>query len=131
MIYGGEIPGPAVRRPGLRVWRAAYDSAGNVAVLPSRWIAMRETPETIRLLQNMPNPFNPVTTISFTLPQPAHVWLAVYDLWGQEIVRLIDAYRPAGEHSVVWNGRNTQGALIGSGLYLYRFMTKRSRLRER
>jgi len=74
-----------------------------------------------RLQQNSPNPFNPRTTISYFLPEASQVRLSIYNLGGQ-LVRLL--YRGeskiAGQHSVVWTGRNDRGRAVPSGVYLYR-----------
>ncbi len=66
-------------------------------------------------LRNMPNPFNPSTEISFTLPQSDEVSLVVYDLAGREVDRLLDEPMSAGDHSIHWSPRS-----LSSGVYLYR-----------
>jgi hypothetical protein len=77
-------------------------------------------PDKASLGQNAPNPFNPATTITFALPQAAHVILSVYNALGQEVRRLVDEIRPAGYQTVEWDGRNDQGRPVASGVYLYR-----------
>ena len=78
-------------------------------------------PTSFSLKQNAPNPFNPSTTIRFDLPQADRVTLVVYNLLGQEVIRLIDNVAfEAGYQSVVWNGRNANGQSTSSGVYLYR-----------
>lgn len=77
-------------------------------------------PASFALTGNAPNPFNPSTTISYEAPQQAHIQLIVYNLLGQEIVRLIDGVQSAGRHTVVWDARNAQGIAVSSGVYLYR-----------
>jgi hypothetical protein len=72
-------------------------------------------PSAFELKGVMPNPFNPITTISFTMPQTARVKLAVFDVQGRLIETLIDGTREAGEHQVSFNGSN-----LASGVYLYR-----------
>jgi hypothetical protein len=67
------------------------------------------------LRQNYPNPFNPVTNISFDLPAATKVRVAVYDVLGQELTRLVDGITSAGRHTVQFDGRN-----LSSGLYLCR-----------
>ena len=54
------------------------------------------------------------------MPQQAHITLAVYNELGQEIVRLVNAVQQAGRYTVTWDGRNTQGQGVSSGVYLYR-----------
>jgi streptogramin lyase len=67
-----------------------------------------------------PNPFNPTTTISYVLPQPGPVRLAIYDVRGHEVRRLVDAAQEPGEHAILWDGRDTTGASMPSGVYIYR-----------
>jgi hypothetical protein len=70
--------------------------------------------------QNYPNPFNPETNIRFELSEASDVMLAVYDLAGQVVRTLVgDQYLAAGVHKVVWDGRNTRGEQVGSGVYFY------------
>jgi hypothetical protein len=68
-------------------------------------------------LSNYPNPFNASTTISFNLPATGHVLLAIYDIAGREIKRLVEGYNEAGLHSVVWNGINQKNKAVSSGVY--------------
>jgi hypothetical protein len=69
---------------------------------------------------NYPNPFNPVTTISLSLPAAGKTALRVYNTRGQLVRTLVDEMLPAGDHNIVWNGRDDNGAALSSGLYLYR-----------
>lgn len=69
----------------------------------------------------VPNPFNPSTTLSYTLAAPAEVSLAVYDARGQVVDVLVDgAARGAGPHSATWRGRTRAGARAASGMYFFR-----------
>ena len=77
-------------------------------------------PTAFSLGANRPNPFNPSTQIAYEVPQQAHITLAVYNVLGQEIVRLVNAVQQAGRYAVTWDGRNTQGQGVSSGVYLYR-----------
>jgi hypothetical protein len=74
-----------------------------------------------RLLQNYPNPFNPVTNIRFHVMEgaTAPVRLAVYSVRGELVRVLVDGVRPAGVHDVLWDGTNTAGASVPSGIYFY------------
>jgi hypothetical protein len=80
-----------------------------------------DTPQLTRLAGVHPNPFNPVTTVSFELAAAARCRLAVYDLTGARVRRLLDEVRPAGRHAVVWDGKNDHGAQVASGVYMVRF----------
>ncbi|MCK4418056.1 MAG: T9SS type A sorting domain-containing protein, partial [Candidatus Latescibacteria bacterium] len=74
-----------------------------------------------RLAQNYPNPFNAVTCISYQLAQPAFVTLKVYNLSGQLVKMLVKENKPAGWHSERWDGRNSSGRTVASGIYFYHF----------
>ena len=74
----------------------------------------------IELSQNAPNPFNPSTTIRFTLPASERVGLAVYAADGALVRMLVDETRDRGPHHVAWDGRDSAGNPVGSGVYFYR-----------
>lgn len=80
-------------------------------------------PKTFALGTNYPNPFNPSTTIAYDVAEQAHITLVVYNLLGQEVIRLVDEIKPAGRYQVVWNARNTQNREVASGIYLYRLVS--------
>ena len=70
-----------------------------------------------------PNPFNPETTISFSLPSSGKVRLDVYNLRGQLVRSLIDTRLEAGTHSVIWNGKDDSGRDSATGVYLFKLNT--------
>lgn len=71
-------------------------------------------------LANYPNPFNPATTISFEIPQSGHVSLDIFNTRGQLVKRLLSNHKTAGQHSVVWDGKDEQGRSCSSGVYYCR-----------
>jgi hypothetical protein len=73
------------------------------------------TPTTSSVMSNYPNPFNPSTTIRFTLGEAANVNLTVYDVNGREVANLVNGYRQAGAQAVTFDGSN-----LASGVYLYK-----------
>ncbi|RKX29245.1 MAG: hypothetical protein DRP71_16515 [Verrucomicrobia bacterium] len=79
-----------------------------------------ELPTAFALLGNHPNPFNPATTIIFELPSPQPVRLVIYGLDGRRVAQLLKTPLPAGRHQVTWRGRDDQGQIVATGLYLYR-----------
>ncbi len=82
----------------------------------------RETaviPDEFSLSQNHPNPFNPTTAISFALPEATHIEIAVFNIVGQRIATLAESDYPAGEHTVMWDGRDDNGRTVSSGVYFY------------
>lgn len=80
-----------------------------------------EIPVVYSLEQNFPNPFNPSTTIRFSLPEASNVRLEIYNVMGQRVNVLIrDEMYNAGVHDVVWNGVNQHNIPVSSGMYIYR-----------
>jgi len=72
------------------------------------------------LLQNVPNPFNPSTEIRYQLPEEAEVRLVVYDLLGQEVHILREGVHRARYYAMRWDGRDSLGRNVGSGVYVVR-----------
>lgn len=77
-------------------------------------------PVATRLAQNVPNPFNPSTSIQYTLEAREHVSIAVYDASGALVRMLVDGVRPAGANEVSWDGRDAGGKPMSSGVYFCR-----------
>jgi hypothetical protein len=69
---------------------------------------------------NFPNPFNPSTTISYTIDNPNEVLIQIFNSNGQHIRTLLNEYQSAGTHSVFWDGRDKDGNILPSGIYFYR-----------
>lgn len=84
----------------------------------------QELPSGFTLGQNYPNPFNPATTIQFGLPVAANVTVKIYNLLGQEVATLVDEFKNAGTFQAVWNGRNSSGTNVASGMYFYSLIAK-------
>ena len=98
-------------------------NASRVAIPGELTTAAMQVPLSYSLDQNAPNPFNPSTQITFTLPEPGPVHLVIYNLLGQEVHTLVEDRLPAGVHRVVWDGENDSGKQAASGIYLYRIDT--------
>ena len=77
-------------------------------------------PLTYALYENYPNPFNPTTTIRYSLKNAHHTKLTVFNTLGQKIRTLVDETKTTGLHTVQWDGRNNMGEQVSSGLYFYR-----------
>jgi hypothetical protein len=77
-------------------------------------------PKTFTLFQNQPNPFNPTTQISYYIPKACHAKLTVYNVLGQSVRVLYDGYQEAGMQTVTWDGKNSNGVELSSGIYFYR-----------
>ncbi len=77
-------------------------------------------PSGFAIAGNFPNPFNPSTAISFSLPKTGTASLAVYDITGRKVRDLAAGLMTAGAHSAVWNGRDASGRAVSSGVYFAR-----------
>lgn len=77
-------------------------------------------PTEYALDHNFPNPFNPETTLKYAIPNASDVTLIVYNVLGQEIIRLVDTKQTPGFYAVRWNGKDALGRGVASGVYLYR-----------
>ena len=77
------------------------------------------TPKIPKLIGNYPNPFNPTTTISFSIPVESIVDISVFNIKGQKVKTLINNEYSKGSHSVFWNGDDDSGKVISSGIYYY------------
>ena len=77
-------------------------------------------PNRYGLRQNIPNPFNPKTLIRFELPRAGEVTIEVFDVDGRTLRVLLSGSLPAGYHEVSWDGRDTSGRGLPTGVYLYR-----------
>ena len=97
-----------------------YDQEGKEILTGTALLKITPVPARYALGQNYPNPFNPTTTIRFELPEDTHTRIAIYDLRGREIVLLANKPFHAGYHQVVWQGRDTFGNAVPSGMYFYR-----------
>ncbi len=75
-----------------------------------------------RLEQNFPNPFNPTTTLSFSLKNATNVNLTVYDVAGRRVRELVNEHRDRGAYKMVWDGQNDAGQTVASGVYFYKLV---------
>ena len=90
-----------------------------VAVQTSSEVISDIVPTEFSLANNYPNPFNPTTTISFTLPTKLDVGLNIYNVMGQLVANVSKGRLDAGTYNVQWNGRDHNGNNLPSGLYFY------------
>jgi len=81
------------------------------------------SPQPFVLRPNYPNPFNPSTTIGFSLLESADVRLEIYNLQGRKLKTLISARLGAGDHSTVWDGSDSAQRSLASGVYFYKLET--------
>ena len=75
------------------------------------------------LFENYPNPFNPTTTINYSLKENSRVSLNIYNIKGQKVKQIVNSQLSVGQHSVIWNGKDDNGKSISSGIYFYKLKT--------
>lgn len=85
----------------------------------------KNIPKEFSLAQNYPNPFNPSTIIKYSIPEYSHVTLSVYNILGQKIKDIVDGYNKPGNYSVSWNGTDSYGEKVASGIYFYLINTEK------
>lgn len=83
-------------------------------------IANEGLPAKFELKQNYPNPFNPTTKIDFNIENPDFISLEIFNISGEKISTLRNEYMDAGNHSVVWDGKNGRNETLPTGVYFYR-----------
>jgi hypothetical protein len=110
-----QISGIAVDNNG-----AKYD----IRISPNVAASVPLVPTEFSLSQNFPNPFNPVTSIRYSMPHAGAVELAVFNITGQRVRTLISGQAAAGSYVVIWDGRDDNGNVVASGVYLYRLSAR-------
>ncbi len=83
-------------------------------------VADQPVPQVTALTGAWPNPFNPRTTVAFSLSRADHARLVIYDLHGRAVRHLVDADLPAGDHTAIWHGCDDTGRRLASGVYFAR-----------
>ena len=78
-----------------------------------------QVPVSYALYNAYPNPFNPVTTLRYTLPEDAMVNITIYDMMGRVVNNLVSSQQRAGYKSIQWNATNDAGQPVSAGVYLY------------
>ncbi len=97
---------------GIEVWHAAPRTQSGDA--PA------ESPVFEMAASNFPNPFNPTTTITYSIPEDGEMSLKIYNTKGQLVKTLKNEYASAGNHEAIWNGEDRNGNPVSSGIYFYR-----------
>jgi PKD repeat protein len=77
-------------------------------------------PDQFSLSQNYPNPFNPITNINYSLPTACEVELEIFNIMGQRVTTLVNDFKEAGNHTIMWDGTNEEGTQVASAVYFYR-----------
>jgi hypothetical protein len=123
----GELLEPATRSyldatalPDERYQYTLVVVTANSGEFRSQTITATRAHLAVRLYQNAPNPFNPTTSIRYVVPGSSHVVLRVYTPSGELVRTLVDATQPAGVHQVAWDGTDSGGVPVASGVYVCR-----------
>lgn len=85
----------------------------------------------IKLFNNYPNPFNSSTKIVYKLEKPENVTIKIFDLLGKELITLVNTVKPAGVSQIIWNGRDSNGLEMPSGIYFIRLKTERAEVTKK
>jgi hypothetical protein len=93
-----------------------WEGGGTVSVIEGEF---GQTPIKYSLNNNYPNPFNPLTTISYVLPEDALVNITIYDMMGRTVKTMVNKEQNAGYKSIQWNATSNTGQPVSAGLYLY------------
>jgi hypothetical protein len=109
-----------IARKGAIVMTSYSDSLFAISIPTAVESETSIVPARFALSPNSPNPFNPVTTIHFDLDRPGSAALRVYSVSGALVRTLVEKRLPAGRYRAVWDGRDTTGRPVASGVYVYR-----------
>lgn len=104
------------------VW-ATLDKTGTYRLVWGSTVRTVQLPTEVSLAQNYPNPFNPETIIQFALPDQDRIRLQIFDVMGRMVITLWNGQADPGYHRVNWNGLNSQGVPVASGVYFYRLQS--------
>lgn len=110
---GMSTQGPVLRADAVKIQ----------VVEPTSIVDESQLPSAASLAPNYPNPFNPVTHIRFNLPYRSQVSIRVYDVAGREVLTLKDDILSGGEHDLIWDGRDSDGQLVETGVYICRMIS--------
>ena len=102
--------------------RFVLEGTGEIRVPSEQKFALNRIPvipEMFTLHQNFPNPFNPITTLSYDLPRDSDVRLSIFEMLGNRVATLVSTYQKAGYKNVIWNATDSMGIPVSAGVYLY------------
>jgi dipeptidyl aminopeptidase/acylaminoacyl peptidase len=119
---------PSLRAGGSIVYHLfALDDDGRWGLLRTETVNIEVPSAAARLLGVYPNPFNPQTTISFTVNFPQRVRIDIHDATGRKVTTLAEREYPAGDYRIFWDGRDGMGGEVSSGIYFLRFQAGKSK----
>jgi hypothetical protein len=112
-------------------WVGARDALTNVSLAAAPIHGKKAIPDQIVIFGNYPNPFNPVTTIEFTIPEGGQVTVDIYNVTGQKVRSLMSGNLASGKRTAVWDGKNDAGVGVSSGPYFVRLSSPSGDLSHR
>ena len=118
-LTGTTVNALAVGKDGA-IWFGTDNGVSRYSDVSTAVALSSKLPSMITIEGIYPNPFNPATTIGFSLPSDGYVTMDIYNLSGQKVRSLLSGNFSAGAHSTVWNGRNDKGITASSGVYFAR-----------
>ena len=114
---------------------SSYGNANiRAKISTDRFLALNDKPvmpKNIKLFSNFPNPFNPVTNISYNLSSKGKVKVTIHDMLGRIVTTLIDRSQNAGFNSITWNGTNIKNELVAGGVYIYTIQFDKSAISKK
>ena len=116
-----ELIHPSMDNAMVENW-AASEGYGTPGSVNSVYLVNKyepNIPEQFHVFNNYPNPFNPITTITYELPVNRHVNISIFNMLGRRVRTLVDQEMGAGTKSLIWNATNDYGKPVGAGVYLY------------
>ncbi len=130
-LFEGEWPDPQLGE-NFSIKGVVTYSFGEYRILPRNMDDFNEPvtavstdpPREFLILNNYPNPFNPFTTVQFSVHEPTHVILEIFDINGRKVNTLLNGYVEMGSHEVIWRGRGGSGSVLPAGIYFARLSTK-------
>lgn len=111
--YTGNYPNPDIYKTYI------YSTGLTTSVVEEIYST---SPSGYQLKQNFPNPFNPSTTIRYSLSGPENISIKIYDVSGQLVKEINKEYNQAGEFEVIWDGKNNFNQKVSSGTYFYQLI---------
>jgi len=108
----------------FEVVNAMVDDVDGLAIMTNvSDVTVRALPTVYSLSNNYPNPFNPTTTIDYSIPKSGNVELVIFNIAGQKVRTLVNENQNAAFYKVVWDGLDDNSASVASGMYIYRIVS--------
>jgi parallel beta-helix repeat protein len=134
--YGGREENKIIKEYNVYDPETSLTEKGTIKVENNRdcyYVSFKNEPESTPVparleASNYPNPFNPVTTITYSLPEDSQISISIYNIKGQKVKTLVTGTQPAGDYNVSWNGKDESGKEVTSGIYFYKLKTQQNEI---